>query len=222
MHNPCEIVASEWTRPALDIMTLESVQGDTEVRKSVLDGAVPIVNFDVDTRGLSYTASASILQRFPIPLRSCGKFPKPAEQAVLWALGNEHFVIVPHNTRAQRMMGAWFLFGFDGQTLRIARSVRCTVFLHRALIARRILGGADHCTEFHNRLIIGTCFTFWQHGLGEVPQLIFDAGLRDIVTNIKETRDNANNIAIEHGMVAIISNGSKLRLWYKAQTRVGI
>ena len=157
----------------------------------------------------------------PFPLRSCGKFPKPAEQAILRALGNEHFVIVPYNARAQRVMGARLPFSFDRQTLRIAHSVRCTVFLHGTLIARRIFGSADHRAEFHNRLIVGACFTFWQQSLGEIPQLIFDAGLRDIVADIKEARDNANNIAIEHGMVAIISNAQNCGCGIRPKARQG-
>ena len=60
-HNPCEIIASKRTRAALDIVTLERVQGNTKVRKSVFDRAIPIIDFDIDTRGFSDPAPASVL-----------------------------------------------------------------------------------------------------------------------------------------------------------------
>ena len=197
------------------------MQSDAEMRKSVLDRAIAIIDFDVDTRGFSYSAPAGVLQRFPALLCSCGKFPKPAEQAILRALGNEYFVIVPHNARAQRVMGTRFLFRFDGQALWIAGFVSRTAFFYGTLIACGVFSGAYHRAEFHNRLIVSAGFTFGQQGLGEIPQLVFDAGLCDVVADVKEPRDNANDIAIEHGIVAIISNAQNCGCGIRPKARQG-
>ena len=205
-RDPREIIAGKGARFAFDIATLKRVQGDAEVRKSVFDRAIATINFDLDARGFPKAARAGVLQGLPVSSRARGKFPKPTEQAVSRAFCNEHFVVVPRDSRAKGVMGARFLFRFDGQALRVPCFVGRAVFLHGTSITRWFFRGADRRAEFHDRLIVVACRAFGQQGFGEFPKSIFDRGLRRVVSNVEQAREHANNIAVEHRVVAVIRN----------------